>query len=154
VHLRLQTDTIPQIDYDDYDDLGAQVLWTIEVHLPYEWSSTAIALMTKAAIDKSSANNLWTLSQQKTKVGGAGTNGDSGWNIQIQDRNGEMQRVRAHIDCGATRISWHRGFSSDSGYHIRRHSSPPSPWPEVWCNVRRTAGRRGSQSSAWTISHR
>jgi len=33
---------------------------------------------------------------------------------------------------------WHRGFSSDSGYHIRRHSSPPSPWPEVWCNMQGT----------------
>jgi hypothetical protein len=45
VHLGLQTDTIPQTDYDYYDDysdydyLRAQVLWTIE-----------------AAIDKSNSN--------------------------------------------------------------------------------------------------
>jgi len=69
VHLWLQTNTIPQTaynyydynDYNDYDDLRAQVLWTIE-----------------PAINKSSANDLSTLSQQTTKVGSAGANGDSG----------------------------------------------------------------------------
>jgi len=57
------TDTIPQTDYNDYnhhDDLRAQVLRTIE-----------------AAIDISSAHDLSTLSQRKTKVGGEGTNGAS-----------------------------------------------------------------------------
>jgi hypothetical protein len=73
VHLRLQTNTIPQTAYDyndhnDYDDLRAQVLWTIE-----------------PAINKSSANELPTLSQQKTKVGGAGTNGDSGRSSTLSD---------------------------------------------------------------------
>jgi len=69
VHSWSKTDTIPQTgydyynyrDYNDYNDLRAQVLWTIE-----------------PAINQSSANELSTLSQQKTKVGGAGTNGDSG----------------------------------------------------------------------------
>jgi len=51
------------------------------------------------AIDKSSANNLLTLSQQKTKVGAAGTHGESG-----RKSNGEMQCVWALIDCGATSI--------------------------------------------------
>jgi len=92
VHLRLQTETIPQTDYDDYDDysdydyLRAQALWTIE-----------------AAINKSSANDPLTLSKQKLLAAQAlmATLDD---NIQLPDRNGEMQRVRALVDCGATSI--------------------------------------------------
>jgi len=59
--------------------LWAHVLWRIEVHLPFEWFSTTITLFTTAEIDKSSANDLLTLSQQKNRVAGAGNNGDSGW---------------------------------------------------------------------------
>jgi len=62
-------------------------------------------------------------------IGGAGNNGDSGQKSTIPDRSGKMQSLRAIIDCGATSIFIyrHRGFSSDSEYHIRRHTSSPSP---------------------------
>jgi hypothetical protein len=54
--------------------------------------------MTKAAIDKSSANDPVSLSHKKTN-GGVSTHGDS-----RRKSNGEMQRVRALIDCGGTGI--------------------------------------------------
>jgi len=76
VELRSKADTILQTaydysnyrDYNDYDDLRAQVLWTIEL-----------------AINKSSANELSTLSQEKTKVGVTGTNDDSGRSSTTSD---------------------------------------------------------------------
>ena len=80
--LRLQTDTIPQTDYDiydnysDYNDLRAQAWWIIE-----------------AATDKSSDNNKLakTLAMQ--------ANGDS-----RRISNGEMQHLRVLIKCGASSI--------------------------------------------------
>ena len=74
--------------------------------------------------------------QQKTKVGSAGSNGDSGrkcsvnissanivHEVQIPDRSGEMQCVRAILDCGATsifktpRLFKRLGISSGSIHH-------------------------------------
>ena len=147
----------------------------------------------KAAIDKSCANDLSSLSQQKTKVGGACTNGDSGrsstpsdltriisrpWeregkNVKsisirhrntrfgkhsswstIPDRSGEMQCIRAIVDCGATSIFMTPRLPKWLGISHQAALITTLAMTGGVMQHAKDTGRRGSQSSTWTISHR
>jgi hypothetical protein len=43
------------------------------------------------------------------------------YNIQIRDKHGEMQHVRALIDCEATSILLLQDYLGHSGYHMKLH---------------------------------
>ena len=62
--------------------------------------------------------------------------------IQIRDKQGDMQPVRALIDCGATSIFMASRLLKNSGYHMKQHILLHSAWADRLCNMRRIAERR------------
>ena len=77
--------------------LRTQGLWAIEVHLPSEWSSTAITLTRRRQSTNQTSTILWHSASKI--ICGVSAHSDSG-----RESNSEMQRVRALFDCGATSI--------------------------------------------------
>jgi len=87
-------------------------------------------------------------------IGGAGNNGDSGWTSTIPDISGEMQCLPAIIDCDATSIFMTPRLLKWLGISRQAALITTLAMSGGVMQLQSTAGRRRSQSTTWTISHR
>jgi hypothetical protein len=171
VHLWLKTNTIRQTvshDYDDYnkydylstsfmDNRSSPSMWIIFDCNYINEEGGNKQIKRKRAIDTQPVKHESWLHRQWWRLGtkmksqylfskpnSRSTNIRLKWRDAMLTGCYPLQRNQHHYDTEASEATW----------NINWHTLPPSPWPELWCNIQRTARWCGSQSSAVCIPHR